>query len=319
MLTDEQLDRARGTLVGLAAGDALGAPYEFEPPRGVELPVGMVGGGTFGWAPGEWTDDTSMAVVLAQVTADGGGGDLLSEAAQDEIVARWAGWASSAKDVGIQTSRVLSAATSASGVVTSLAARAAAADEHARTGRSGGNGSLMRTSPVALGYLNDEAGLIAAATSISGLTHFDPESAEACVLWCLAIRHAVLTGEIQLRVGLSNLPDDRAEVWQERIVAAESSMPSDFPKNGWVVEAFQAAWSAIVNSAPGGGRGHLANGLEAAVRGGWDTDTVAAIAGSLLGAGYGAAAIPDGWTTLLHGWPGLRADDLANLATRIVN
>ena len=64
-LTTAQLDRAVGVLVATAAGDALGAPYEFEPPRGPELQVEMVGGGSFGWAPGEWTDDTSMALCLA--------------------------------------------------------------------------------------------------------------------------------------------------------------------------------------------------------------------------------------------------------------
>src|SRR6516162_4576993 len=59
-LSTAQLDRACGVLLGTAAGDALGAAYEFGPPRGPELEVAMVGGGAFGWEPGEWTDDTSM-------------------------------------------------------------------------------------------------------------------------------------------------------------------------------------------------------------------------------------------------------------------
>ena len=70
-LTTAQLDRACGVLLGTAAGDALGAPYEFGPPRGPELEVAMVGGGSFGWEPGEWTDDTSMAIAIAEVAATG--------------------------------------------------------------------------------------------------------------------------------------------------------------------------------------------------------------------------------------------------------
>jgi hypothetical protein len=70
-LTAAQLDRACGVLLGTAAGDALGAPYEFGPPRGSELEVAMVGGGAFGWNPGEWTDDTSMAIAIGEVAATG--------------------------------------------------------------------------------------------------------------------------------------------------------------------------------------------------------------------------------------------------------
>lgn len=58
------LDRARGVLLATAAGDALGAGYEFGPPLPADAPVTMKGGGTFRWAPGEWTDDTSMALAV---------------------------------------------------------------------------------------------------------------------------------------------------------------------------------------------------------------------------------------------------------------
>ena len=89
-LTTAQLDRAVGVLLGTAAGDALGAAYEFGPPRGPELEVAMVGGGSFGWEPGEWTDDTSMAIAIAEVAATGA--DLREEEALDAIVRRWHEW-----------------------------------------------------------------------------------------------------------------------------------------------------------------------------------------------------------------------------------
>src|SRR6478736_1644312 len=103
--TTAQLDRAVGVLLGTAAGDALGAPYECGPPRGPKLEVAMVGGGSFGWEPGEWTDDTAMAIAIAEVAATGV--DLREEEALDAIVRRWDEWMQTAKDVGIQTSNVL--------------------------------------------------------------------------------------------------------------------------------------------------------------------------------------------------------------------
>ncbi|MGQ0466160.1 MAG: ADP-ribosylglycohydrolase family protein [Sporichthyaceae bacterium] len=319
-LTTAQRDRACGVLLATAAGDALGAGYEFGPPLPAGTPVLMQGGGGFGWAPGEWTDDTSMAVAIARVAADGL--DLREPRAQDRIAAAWVAWGRDAKDVGIQTRAVLG---SIDGAATGARLAAAAAAVHARTGRSGGNGSLMRTAPLALAYLDDEAGLVEAATAVSALTHYDPEAGEACMLWCLAIRHAVLTGVLDVRVGLDRLAEDRGAAWAERIDVAEKSEPADFRNNGWVVEAFQAAWSAIHRTpVPADdvqvgvfAAQHLQHALAAAVRGGRDTDTVAAIAGGLLGAAWGASAVPAAWRRVLHGWPGLRGQDLVVLADRI--
>lgn len=328
-LTTVRRDRACGVLLASAAGDALGAPYEFQPPRGPERSVTMSGGGSFGWEPGEWTDDTSMAIAIAEVAAHGT--DLRTAAAQDQIVARWAAWAREAKDVGNQTRAVLGAAERAAdrtgGPVTAAHAAAASRVHHERTGQSGGNGSLMRTAPVAIAFLDDVDGLIEAARAISALTHFDPDAGDACVLWCLAIHYAVLAGELDVRVGLPALPVDRRAEWEARIARAEVAPPASFTRNGWVVEAFQAAWSAIASTPIGDDNprdmtfrvDHLRNGLDAAVRGGRDTDTVAAIAGGLLGGTHGATAVPAEWRRVLHGWPGLRARDLVSLATSIVH
>ena len=199
---------------------------------------------------------------------------------------------------------------------------AAAAAVHEQRGISGGNGSLMRTAPLALAYLHDPDGLVEAARAVSALTHYDPEAGEACVLWCLAIRHAVLHGTLDgLGLALDRLPADRATVWAHRIAEAEAHPPWHFDRNGWVVQALQGAWSAITrtpipddNPAEGSFPArHLQLALEAAVRGGNDTDTVAAIAGGLLGARWGASAIPLEWARRVHGWPGLRARDLIRL------
>jgi protein-tyrosine phosphatase len=184
----------------------------------------------------------------------------------------------------------------------------------------------MRTAPVALAYLDNEAALVEAARAVSDLTHYDPEAGDACVLWCLAIRHAILTGIVDARIGLQYIDIERQELWASRLDVAEASHPSDFTNNGWVVEALQGAWAAIATTAvpqddPAKGvfrADHLRFALDSAVRGGGDTDTVAAIAGGLLGATYGASAVPAEWRRVLHGWPGMRTRDLVELSTRIV-
>src|ERR1700757_3686745 len=131
-LTTAQLDRACGVLLATAAGDALGAPYEFGPPRGPDLEVAMVGGGSFGWEPGEWTDDTSMAIAIAEEAATGA--DLREEQALDALVQRWHEWSQRAKDVGVQTRSVLSQAGRKG--ISALTAREESAALHKLSGRT---------------------------------------------------------------------------------------------------------------------------------------------------------------------------------------
>ncbi|MEY3407091.1 MAG: hypothetical protein RL038_152 [Actinomycetota bacterium] len=316
-----QKDRAAGSLLAMACGDALGAGYEFRLRRPFTMPVEMVGG-NFGFSPGEWTDDTSMAIVIAEVAARGA--DLRTEESLDAICEGWRVWRQTAKDVGIQTQSVINRGGSPG---TAAGYREAAVYLHRETGRTAGNGSLMRTAPVALAYLHDRQAMAEAATLISNLTHFDPVAAEACVLWCEAIRLSVLSGEIvSPTAGLDLLKPESQSFWIEIIAAAEAKQPHTFPNNGWVVSAFQAAWSAIVHADvpedhPALGMHqaqHLQIALDRAVRVDNDTDTVAAIAGSLLGAIWGASAIPSEWLTKIHGYPDYSAKDLTRLAILIV-
>ena len=83
----------------------------------------------------------------------------------------------------------------------------------------------MRTAPVALTYLDEEAALVMAARSVSELTHYDPDAGDACVLWCLAIRHAIVTGLLDARIGLQHIDADRRGLWSMRLDAAEASQP----------------------------------------------------------------------------------------------
>ncbi len=296
-------DRAAGVLLATACGDALGAGYEFGPPRDDDTAVGMIGGN--GFAPGEWTDDTAMAIAVAEAAAASAPHTPTGLTAVTAGFLRW--FDSGPTDIGLQTREVLCAVRDRDGDLGAAATTASAAYFAANPGCGAGNGGLMRTAAVALAYLDDPGLLVDAARRVSALTHADPVSGEACALWCLAIRHAVLHGTFDgLRAGLEFLPADRRRYWADRLDEAEVRQPRDFTRNGWVVEALQAAWSAIVRTPvppdePAHGRfpaQHLQLALEAAVRGGRDADTVAAIAGGLLGARWGASAVRLGGSAL---------------------
>ncbi|MFB9833403.1 ADP-ribosylglycohydrolase family protein [Actinoallomurus acaciae] len=307
-LTSEQRDRAAGVLLGAACGDALGVPYEFAARLSPAAVPEMAGGGLGPYEPGEYSDDTQMQVCVAEVAALGHG--LRSDLALDGVAVRFLRWyREGASDIGDQTRTVLGSVDRTGGLSSRM--RRAAEDLHARTGRTAGNGSLMRTAVVALPYLGDPVAMMEAARLVSGLTHPDDLAGDACVLWCSGVRRAVLEGTYDgVREGLAYLPPSRRGTWTSWLDEAEASPPHRFGPNGFVVPALQAAWSAVTRTSS------LPDGLFAAVRAGDDTDTVAAIAGALLGARHGASAVPEEWRAKVHGWPDLTAEGLTALALR---
>lgn len=318
-------DRAAGVLLGAACGDALGVPYEFAARLSEKEVPAMVGGGLGPYAPGEYSDDTQMAVCLAEALRDHD--DPRSGPALEQTARAFLSWRrEGATDIGAQTARVLGDTE-----------RALAADDTGRTGaaeemirlsarmfgageRCAGNGSLMRTAPLALAHLDDRHRLAETARVYSLLTHGDPLAAEACVLWCEGIRVAVLDGSDEgPRAGLDLLEPHERGIWAGYLAEAEAAPPHAFAPNGFVVRALQAAWSAVVRTpVDAGDPDRYAAPVRAAVRAGDDTDTVAAIAGALVGARWGRSAIPEEYLTAVHGWPGYRADGLARLAGEIV-
>jgi ADP-ribosylglycohydrolase len=175
----------------------------------------------------------------------------------------------------------------------------------------------MRTAAVAWAHLDDREACAEAARAIALLTHADPLAAESCVLWSEAIRVAVVDGAISLDAGLDLLPEERRGTWAAWLADAMSPtrelVPGRrFTPNGYTVTAVLAAVAAITLT-PAADSTHLAAALHTAVRIGNDTDTVAAIAGGLLGARWGASAVPADWRAAVHGWPGLTGEDLVAL------
>src|SRR5690348_8693181 len=305
------VDRAAGVLLGEACGDALGVPYEMAAP-----PIGeavMKGGGLGPYEPGEWSDDTQMTLCVARVAARGI--DLTSPEGLDEVAEAFTAWLDGgATDVGIQTREVLTRAKQLEGRPHERLTRASE-ELHARTGLTAGNGALMRTPIVGLSALDDREATARAARAVAELTHADPLAGDSAVLWSEAIRVAVTEGRLDLTAGLDLVSTEHAGHWGDWIEAATGADPGGFGDNGFTVTALQDAWAAITSTDRGDGSAmHLQRGLQAAVRAGHDTDTVAAIAGSLLGARYGASAVPTQWRRMVHGWPGLRAHDLVELA-----
>lgn len=309
-LTSAQADRAAGVLLGQACGDALGVPYEFAPLLGEHELAVMSGGGLGNGAPGEWSDDTAMAAAVAETAATGA--DLTTEAALDAIADRFLAWFNAGPpDIGHQTSAVLGKTArrlQAGELGSARIAFEESAAYVARSPRAAGNGALMRTSPVALAHLDDRARCAEAARKVARLTHGDDLAGDSCVLWSEAIRIAVLEGRIDILCGLDLIPAQRRDQWRQWITQAQTSPAATFTPNGYTVTAFQAALSAITTTpipdhAPADGAfecQHIQDALHAAVRIGDDTDTVAAIAGGLLGARWGASAIPWHWRRLVH-------------------
>lgn len=300
-------DRIMGVLTGQASGDALGAGYEFSaivPKRGQAR---MLPGTLQRGRAGEWTDDTAMAVCIAQARCD------LRRTAAGFL--RW--FAAGPKDIGNQTRAVLGHAETAANLPGCARAYGEwLASKPVPPGWDPGqaNGSLMRTGPVCLPFLGDRDRIAEAALAVSDLTHYDPTgyTGDASVLWSLGIERAIELGgafePVMVAEGLDLIPEHRSEFWAGVIAEAlDGPSPAGRP-NGSAVGAFRAALYSVAQ-----GKG-LEDTLQLCVSLGGDTDTTAAICGALAGAWYGNLEVPREWLKILHGYPGLRADDLQRLA-----
>jgi ADP-ribosylglycohydrolase len=264
-------DRARGALVGLAVGDAVGAPVEFDAPEEIvnrrEELFSMPGGGMFGWAPGEFTDDTQMALLLGRHLREHGG-----RIRQDTLVRSFADWAEDAIDVGNQTRSVLFAVTR--GVPWRSAVAALPAD-------ASGNGSLMRVTPVALAAHSAEHA-VELARAQSELTHESAACLDCCAVFARLLWNVLETGALAIDEALSGPEADGIGNTATRFRLARAPQMS-----GWVIRTLTGALWAM----------HGATSFEdviwRAVSLGRDADTVGAVAGALAGSYYGLHAIPD--------------------------
>ncbi len=292
--------RYRGALLGLAAGDALGAAVEFMPPGSFEPLTDLRAGGPHRLARGQWTDDTSMAMCLAESLAERGGFDAGD--GMRRYVRWWRDgyWSSTGRcfDIGNAT--------------------AAALGRFERTGDplagspdpwTAGNGSLMRLAPVPLFFHGQGAAAVARFSAESSRpTHAAPEAVDACRGFG-ALIHRVLNGETKAHLLAPSPVFDPPLSPKVAAVLAGSfwrKHPPAIQGTGYVVDCLEAAlWAFAWTDTFEAGALRAANLGE-------DADTTAAVYGQIAGAFYGEEAIPAGWCAALT-----RVDDIRALADRL--
>jgi ADP-ribosyl-[dinitrogen reductase] hydrolase len=284
----DPVERYRGCLLGLAAGDALGTTLEFRPPGSFAPIADMVGGGPFELKPGQWTDDTSMALCLAESLIERLGFD---PADQMSRYCRWfrkghlssIGWCF---DIGGTTSGSLLRFMH---------------DGNPYSGPTGphtaGNGSIMRLAPVPLFFAGAPVEAVARAADSSRTTHAAVEAIDACRYLAgllVGAVHGVPKEEL-----LASRYAPVAGLWEAaplspRIAEVASGSfrhrePPEIRGTGYVVESLEAALWAFDRSSS------FEEGALLAVNLGDDADTTGAVYGQLAGAYYGEQAIPQAW------------------------
>ncbi len=294
--------RFRGCLLGLAVGDALGTTLEFRAPGSFAPLTDMIGGGPFGLQPGQWTDDTSMALCLAHSLLHCRGFDAVD---QMNRYCNWYrhGYMSSTGecfDIGGTVSQALEAYLRSGDPFSGSQAESSA-----------GNGSLMRLAPVAMYYAHSPLATVATmAADSSRTTHAAAEAVDACVLFAAQLRMALAGHDKQaILLGHGATPDApaiAALALRDHVAVDAAAIRG----SGYVVDALSAAlWCFATTN-------DYASAVLKAANLGDDADTTAAICGQLAGAYYGLEGIPAGWRQTLHDAAMLLAvaDDLLQAA-----
>ena len=276
---NEELDRYRGSLLGLAVGDALGAPVEFMRPGTFDPVTEMLGGGPHGLMPGEWTDDTSMALCLAESLIECRGFNAVD---QLQRYVRWwrNGHLSSTGfcfDIG-NTTRAALEAFESSGEPSGLTSPDTA-----------GNGSIMRLAPIPMYYVLNLEDAIEFAGRSSMTTHAADEAVSACRYMAAVIARALRGREKEDVLAPPRLSDLADGVKRVAFGSFRIFNPPQIRGSGYVVESLEAALWAFHHT------DNFADGACMAVSLGEDSDTTAAVYGQIAGAFYGANCIPARW------------------------
>jgi ADP-ribosyl-[dinitrogen reductase] hydrolase len=301
------IDRYRGALLGLAAGDALGTTLEFRHPGTFKPLIDIVGGGPFNLEPGQWTDDTSMALCLAESLLERNGFDPVDQ------LQRYVRWfrqghhssTGSCFDIGNTVRDALRRFERTGG------AWCGSTDPHAA-----GNGSLMRLAPIPLFFMRDPETAIARAADSSRTTHGAAEAVDACRYYTgliIGALQGVAKGDL-----LAPMFTPVSGSWEQEPLAPKidevargSFLRKDPPEirgTGYVVSSMEAALWAFARSTD------FRDGALLAVNLGDDADTTGAIYGQLAGAFYGVESIPENWRSRLAA-----LDTLESFAARLAD
>ena len=290
--------RARGCLLGLAVGDAVGTTVEFAP-RGSFPPVtDLTGGGPFRLPAGAWTDDTSMALCLATSLVEQRGFDAADQ------MRRYLDW----RDHGTlsSTGRCFDIGITVSGALERFRNNsnpfAGSTDAD-----SAGNGSLMRLAPVPIYYSNDADAAASWAVESSRTTHAAPECLESCALFARMLV-AALAGADKEQILFAHDPS-QFQTPKVRAIAAgqyRAKHEKAIRGTGYVIDCLEAsAWCFWEGQS-------YREAVLLAVNLGDDADTTGAVCGQLAGAFYSEAGIPSEWLTKL-----VMAEQIGELAQRL--
>lgn len=291
-LTPDLHDRLRGALIGLAVGDAVGTTVEFMHPGTFPPVTDMTGGGPFNLPPGAWTDDTSMALCLADSLITCNGFDARD---QMERYVRWwkEGYLSSTDrcfDIGITVRGALGAFLQTGDPVAGPTKPDTA-----------GNGSMMRLAPVPIFCFGRDDDAIQMAAESSRTTHGTAVAVDAC-RYLSALITGALAGVAKDEL-LMQRYQPTAGYWEmfplHPIIAAiadgsfRHKSPPAIKGTGYAADSLEAALWALHHGTD------FRTGCLLAVNLGHDADTTAAIYGQLAGAVYGESAIPPEWRARL--------------------
>ncbi len=287
-----EAERARGCLSGLACGDAVGRPVEFKSARQIRERHGevieMLGQGTHRQPAGTITDDTEMALCIAESLVARGGFD------RADVAERFVAWLESDPfDVGLMTRDAIERIRE--GTPPNEAGREVWRERP--EGSNAGNGSVMRCAPHAIAFREDDAGLVRVSRESSAITHTDPRCQWGCVLLNRTLAGLVRNETDPLGAALEGA-DEAPEELREAVSAVQAvlegerdpaALEPELSTSGYVVDALQAGlvYGLTADTAE--------RAVVDAVNRGEDTDTVGTIAGALAGARFGAGALPDRW------------------------
>ncbi|MEJ7592076.1 MAG: ADP-ribosylglycohydrolase family protein [Planctomycetaceae bacterium] len=292
-------DRCRGTLIGLAVGDALGAAVEFRSPGSFVPVTNYRDGGPHGLDAGEWTDDTSMALALADSIAKAGW-NLNDQA--DRYVEWWKTGKYSVNgrcfDIGITTRSALG----------NYVAKKDALTSGDRSDRASGNGSIMRLAPVPMrfGHLYssqlDELSRLAEESSVP--THASEQCVSACRYLATVLaalihgedRDAVLSPDWKPLQRLNDIKPLHPLIQEIAQGSFRQKQPPAIQGSGWVVKSLEASLWAFHNAES------FEDAVLKAVNLGDDADTTGAICGQLAGAFWGESGISESLRSGLARW-----------------
>lgn len=293
-------DKLRGMFLGLAVGDALGSYLEFKERGTFEEISDYKAGGPFNLPAGYWTDDTSMALCLADSIIEKGGYDSF------DVMSKYLSWmkdgyrSSTGRcfDIGTQTKEALE-----------RFERDPQVHVNEKRGTSAGNGCIMRLAPVVIACIASERGILTTTrySAVSAReTHFSNEAEYMTELFggmlFLAATENLTKEEIIRKLSVLRPSETMLKSWVE----IKKRTPEELNPTGYVLDTLEVALWAFLNSSS------FEDGMLKAINLGGDSDTIGAVYGQLAGAYYGMTGIPQRWIKGL-----LQSDELINIADKL--